>query len=298
MPIQSKLNGAECSTKHVGTMQTISDEAVLDLATETLWRFLAAAFGPTPRVPLGPSRDQWHSWDLLHDRYSQDVAAHAAELLRTELAPVPIRLGFGELPLDQLDLQPTIDAVRHAPRSVADDYVRVFGLVTCAECPPYETEYQQNEDTFFRAQQMADIAGFYSAFGLSPSIDERPDHIVLELEFAAFLLLRKRLALLKPTAACLGAAAHEDQSSNDPRSICQEARVSFLRDHLHWWLPSFGLAVQTKVGCGFFAEVSRVMRALLPIERHRLNIGPPQLPAKAPLPIVEECDGCQLNSIH
>ena len=83
--------------------------------------------------------------------------------------------------------------------------VAFFGLVLTRECPPYETEYHPSSEPFFRSQEMADVAGFYRAFGLetAQAARERPDYLGLELEFMAFLLLKKRLAL----AAELGLTA-------------------------------------------------------------------------------------------
>ena len=129
------------------------------------------------------------------------------------------------------------------PRStrLRAEYDRVFGLVVPKECPPYETEYHPTQETFVRSQQMADIAGFYRAFGIEPaqSSPERPDHLALELEFMAFLLTKKRLAL---------AAVELDPEAAEQVSICDRAQRDFFRDHLAWWVPSFAAGLRRKAG--------------------------------------------------
>jgi nitrate reductase assembly molybdenum cofactor insertion protein NarJ len=135
---------------------------------------------------------------------NQRLAVEAAALLREEAAcgtlpsapeeslPAP-PLGFGELPAAQLDLTPLLAELPATVEGLREEYNRVFGLVLARECPPYETEYLAVGETFFRSQQLADIAGFYQAFGLAMShaTPERPDHVALELEFMAFLVVEE-----------------------------------------------------------------------------------------------------------
>ncbi len=61
---------------------------------------------------------------------------------------------------------------------------------------PYETEYT-TPDALYKAHQLADIAGFYRAFGLEMSTEnrERPDHLAAELEFMHFLALKEAQAM-------------------------------------------------------------------------------------------------------
>jgi TorA maturation chaperone TorD len=251
-----------------------ANEAALDLATEALYRFLSAALSD-PRSS---------SWSLLFDPASHGVVEQAVDFLRGEFADHRIALGFGELPPEVLDVRHLLaDADPHVVRS---DYLRVFGLVNCRECPPYETEYQPNEDTFFRAQQMADIAGFYRAFGLQlgSTARERPDHVALELEFLALLLTKKR------RTRDVGRDEIERKALTDS---CQQARQSFFRDHFAWWIPSFSVALRKKAENGFFEDAGRLLAALAAIERSRLGIKPPQMPlAICQEETPEQCEGC------
>jgi hypothetical protein len=108
-------------------------------------------------------------------------------------------------------------------------------MVTSKDCPPYETDYCHWEDPTYRASQMADVAGFYRAFGVEPGGErpERPDHVSIELEFVA-LLYRKSLVAL---------AAGDSENAD----VCCMAREAFVRDHVGWWMPTFARCMQRRI---------------------------------------------------
>jgi TorA maturation chaperone TorD len=256
-------------------MLETSEAAAVDLARECLYRFLAAAMSD-------PSAEDWR---LVLDTDTQDLARQAADLLREEARDLAGPLGYGELPAEYLDLVPLLDRLHCSVDDCRAEHDRVFGLVLARECPPYETEYHPTSETFFRSQQLADVAGFYRAFGLEPalSVPERPDHLALELEFMAFLLLKNRLAL---TAA-------GDPEVAERASACDEAQSSFCRDHLAWWLPAFTTGLRRKAGGGFYEVVGRVLAAFVAIERQRFGIPAPRLPLQpALIERPEEQSGC------
>jgi TorA maturation chaperone TorD len=249
----------------------MTDDPALDLARECLYRFLAAALtDPHAR-----------GWRLLFNAQSQQLARQAADLLRAEAEAKPVPLAPGELPAEELNLAPLLAEFARPVQELRGDYDRAFGLVASRECPLYETEYHHNGDTFFRSQQMADVAGFYRAFGLEPACTspERPDHLALELEFMAFLLLKKRLAQ---------AAAEYGNGRADAVAVCDQAQRQFFRDHLAWWVPAFATGLRRKAGSGFYAQVGRVLAALLPSERARFGVAPPR--ASLQLPLIESVD--------
>lgn len=241
--------------------EAFADTMALGLARECLYRFLAAAV-------IDPNRETYR---LLLDPENQGVAREAADLLRAETTQTAVTLGFGELPLEHLDLGPLLEELCRPPDELSAEYDRVFGLVLSRECPPYETEYHPSSEATFRAQQLADIAGFYRAFGLNTSSTEpeRPDHLALELEFMALLLLKKRLALAS-MPACPNAAENV--------TMCDDVQQLFFRDHLAWWVPSFATGLQRKAQTGFYADVGKVLAALLPMERGRLDVRAPRMP--------------------
>jgi TorA maturation chaperone TorD len=264
-------------------MSAATPEQATDLALECVYRFLSSSL-------TDPAAEGWR---LMLDAEAGRLAVEAADLLREEAtAAPPLLLGFGELSADRLDLRPVLEELRRPRTELVAEYDRVFGLVPARECPPYETEYHQTTEPFFRAQQMADVAGFYRAFGLEPSrtSPDRPDHLVLELEFMAFLLMKKRLAQ---------APGAEGEEAGERAAICEQARQEFFRDHLAWWVPAFAAGLRKKAGGGFYAAVAEVLAALIPAERGWLGVEALRAPLQPN--VIERpeeqagCAGCALG---
>ena len=256
--------------------EAVTEETAVLLARECLYRFLAAALSDPCTSDVG----------LVLEPHDQQLARSAADLLREEANEPWVPLGFGELPPRQLDLAPFQTELQPSPEELRAEHDRVFGLVLSRECPPYETEYDSSAEPFFRAQQLADIAGFYRAFGLetAQAAPERPDYLALELEFMAFLIRKERLAL---------ATAATDAAATERAGVCADAQQSFLRDHLAWWVPSFAMGLRRKAERGFYLAVGQVLAAYMPTERARLGVEPPRLPLRpALIERPEEQTGC------
>ncbi len=112
----------------------------------------------------------------------------------------------------------------------AEDWVeahnRLFGHTVRAACPPYEIEYLHAE-VFQQSQTLADIAGFYSAFGfeIRGPLAERADHLVTQWEFLAALAMKESIAC----------AADDD----DAIACCRDAQRAFFAEHVARWMPAF-----------------------------------------------------------
>jgi nitrate reductase assembly molybdenum cofactor insertion protein NarJ len=109
---------------------------------------------------------------------------------------------------------------------------QTFGL-TGSLC--YETELGMPNE-YRQSQEMADIAGFYRAFGfrVGGAQRERPDHLATELEFLYVLSLKEAYAA--------------ERGIDEHVEVCVEARRSFLRDHLGQWIGLFAQSVARGVG--------------------------------------------------
>ena len=126
------------------------------------------------------------------------------------------------------DLAPAAEALRGAlavtpVELLAATHNQLFaGEVPCS---PYETEYEF--DAFAKARQLADIAGFYRAFGLKVAADEAApaDFIATELEFMSHLAVKQ---------------VYADVNGWEERaSVAKETQKEFLEDHLGHWAPLF-----------------------------------------------------------
>lgn len=108
-------------------------------------------------------------------------------------------------------------------------------------CPPYEYTYKKEASL---PAGLADIAGFYAAFGLKP-VNERPDHIVSELEFMALLCYKEAVAVAggEPDAA----------------GVCRDAQRKFIAEHLDGWLGLFAERLLETARLGFYPALANVL---------------------------------------
>lgn len=148
-------------------------------------------------------------------------------------------------------------------------FTELFGHTVRAAVCAYETEYGGGQ-VFQQAQEMADLRGWYAAFGLErrPEVRERPDHVAVECEFAGFLCRKEAYVL-----------ASEDRGQSE---LIHEAYRRFLRDHL----ARFGMALAARLeGAdrdGFYGRLAWLCREFLVVECRRLDVqpGPRALPLR------------------
>jgi TorA maturation chaperone TorD len=206
----------------------------------------------TAAVEQGTTRAAW--WRLLSLGFSvpSEEGLAEAEALAEALAECE---GSEEL-----------DAFLEALRREGLDELRtrhhaLFG--GAVRIPPYEGSYEL--DPIRQGRELADVAAFYRAFGAEAHgpAHERPDHAGCELEFLAFLELRR----LDPDAG--------------DGELAEEIGAAFLRDHAGRWLPAFFGEVRVASAEGSFHRTLATLglRVLL-AELERAGIEPTPVPPR------------------
>lgn len=261
-----------------GTSTAIQFDQSVNMARQALYRFAALAL-VDPRAG---------SWQLLRHSANDNLLLEAAALVRSVPQVGFVTLGIGEEPVKHLDPGMVLQRLPESSETLNTEYENTFGLVVGSACPPYESEYIGSKFAFQRSNTLADINGFYQAFGLAIANGraERPDHIALELEFMASLLGLERRAVI--------------ENLNDPEviaTICRDAQVRFLTEHLAWWVPAFAKLLARENEGGFYAAVALFLAALIPAERALLDVeiqSRPVTPSRVESP--DACQGCQLGT--
>jgi len=138
-----------------------------------------------------------------------------------------MRCGEGPGPLAS-EVPPGWDGVlRGIAARPQEEYSRLLGGT--GVCPDGEISYRTRMPG---GTILADIAGFYRAFGFPypEGGDEKPDHIATELEFVAFLLAKEARALVSQETEAV--------------DVVQKARRAFLTDHLATWIGGLAAALR------------------------------------------------------
>jgi TorA maturation chaperone TorD len=135
----------------------------------------------------------------------------------------------------------------------------VFSHVVSADCPPCEAFYTAKE-IFQETSELADIAGFFKAFGLTLAEGERVDHISVELEFMHFLTYKEAYA----------------QTHHDPARarFCRETQRKFLRDHLGRWGTHFARLLDQKADGGYYSGLASLLAKFVSSEVAFLRADP------------------------
>jgi DMSO reductase family type II enzyme chaperone len=223
----------------IANPQSATDEAV---ARSFLYRFLAQAYEYPGET----------GWGWLCQSSVQGACRAAVEVfgdrtsLRTQAALLLPLLEHSQL------------------ESFTCDYIAVFGHAARGSCPLNEIEYGDlKADPLYQPHRLADLAAFYSAFGLEMTADapERQDHLSIELEFMSVLAAKEAYAL--------------DQSLGaEPLNLCRAAQKQFLREHLGRWTPAFARRLVRTVGDGALGALAQFTQAFIELDCRRSGVSP------------------------
>ncbi|MFI5398781.1 MAG: molecular chaperone [Candidatus Binatia bacterium] len=206
------------------------------LARGAVYRFLSNLFVyPDPDV-----------WAALHG----EVTDHAAN-------------SWASLGWSVSGFEPLRSTLLESSRELFEaEYVSIFGHTAAGRVPPYEARYGPRH-LFQETECLADIAGFYGAFGLetAQACRERPDHIAVELEFVHVLGVKEAYAL--------------ENHWSERAALCVEARRDFMQQHLARWAPSFLRRLAEAASRGLFEKVAEVTAACLAADLLSLGVSAP-----------------------
>ncbi len=186
--------------------------------------------------------------ELLSDKdYMDEVESCLVEIGNGKLSEF-----FGQV---RQELQHT------SPEALLEHYRYTFGSTTVAtDCPPYEM-YVSGSHIFQQTQDLADISGFYRAFGLEVSKDDtanRWDHIAVQLEFLHFLTYKQAFAI--------------ENHSDEEQQTCLMAKKKFLSTHIGRWIQAFSRAVEKKSPAGFYRQVTKLANDFVHIDMENLGV--------------------------
>lgn len=171
----------------------------------------------------------------------------------------------------------TRDLDRRERRELASEYRSLFTYSASPDCPLSESAYSAKH-IYQEVQDLADIGGFYTAFGIEVQGD-RPDSLSAELEFCYLLALKEALA--------------REQKLAKEALTCREARRLFVHDHLGRWAENIGRRVEALAPDTVFAAAGRLLAAFVEDEIRTLRVQglvPYQEVPNPPEPIDDE--GC------
>lgn len=162
------------------------------------------------------------------------------------------------------------------------EYDRLFCHRTTILCPIYEVEYDENR-AVSQGAILADIAGFYRAFALELAVNERPDHLALELEFMSFLAYKEALAL--------------QNNLQEQAALCRDAQKKFLEAHVGRWAHVFATKLLGETQVEFYAELATALQEFISAECQALGAKPHVLQAPPAAEEVSDDVRCPLTRL-
>lgn len=162
--------------------------------------------------------------------------------------------------------------------SLESEYIDLFDRGRSRN-PPYETEYGRDR-AMAKGNDLADIAGFYNAFGFRSSEDpdfrEMVDHVAVELEFYALLMMKEEQLT--------------ENGDEVGTGIVRDARKKFLLAHLGRFVDALADRPGVK-DSPFFGALLVWVRDLINEECAALGVSPMKVTWTASTPPPMTCGG-------
>lgn len=171
-----------------------------------------------------------------------------------------------EAPADEVDVE-----------ALYSDWASLFGFEKGGEIQLYEIEYAPGT-LVTSTDTLADISGFYGAFGLEleDGNRERVDHLCIELEFVSHLALQT--------------AYLELDGDEDGVEIVADAQGDFLEDHLGRWAPRLRDTIDEEADVAFYRALADLVAALVDADADRFGVDPTVFNETPPSPLEDVTD--------
>ena len=261
------------------TRDDLATGSDLALARSIVYETLAIALNDPGLVRL----------DKLHAAETSPALLEAAHILDHSDAAAPHAYEDAQI----CDLAPLVGELCTAVREqdageLSDSFSRLFGHTARGRVTAYETEYGAGSSTFRQTQELADISGFYEAFGLktAETAHQRCDHIVVECEFMAFLARKE--------------AYQREHGPEESLKAVRHAQRLFLDDHLGRFGRAFAVSLIKEADNPVHAAAGKLFEAFLMMECRRWGVEPatrfvplrPDTEEEVPM----ACGSCELNT--
>ncbi|WP_293032512.1 molecular chaperone [Natronococcus sp.] len=158
------------------------------------------------------------------------------------------------------------------------DWATLFGFEEGGNISQYQIEYSPGT-LVTSTDVLADISGFYGAFGLSMDEGnrERVDHLCIQLEFLSHLALQ---------------TAYLEQDGDETGiEVLTDAQGSFLEDHLGRWTGRYRETVAEDADVEFYRALAALVDGLVADDTDRFDIEPREFEETPPSPLEGLNDG-------
>ncbi len=243
----------------MGVLETGPEAGPVEEARGRIYAFLGALF----------SHPDQGKWGRVLNADEQRLAIATADALRARACGMKYLVLADELPDSELDLRFLVVELCQPLEHLKAEYERVLCVRRPGPgCSPFALDHQKEITGFLLAESLANLAGFYRAFGFAQGnkLPLRTDHIAYELEFMSWLISQRRL---------VSRMALVDRQAAEQAARCDLAQRSFFSDYLAGWAGPLSAGLQKYTGGGYFEPLGRFLAAWIPLERHFLNAEPP-----------------------
>jgi DMSO reductase family type II enzyme chaperone len=214
------------------------------LARSAAYGLLALAFRyPEPdRWSFFVDHDRWKAWPETLNMESTEVGDGLRRFQEHFLTPDPARV----ISVERAQVE----------------FSQLFGHAVKSDRSTYELEYGAGE-VFQRVARLADLQGFYKAFGLELEhrMRERADHVSVECEFMSVMAAKEAYA--------------EQEGDQEGLATVREASGRFLESHLGAWLPSLARRISEAKPGGIYGALAGFVEAFIRFEcsHHGVSVG-------------------------